>query len=274
MAHTRLTTCAWFPRPGCSTSRCACRSSSHRRAGTPRHRRPRPRQPNGASASRLVHSAIAKSSAPAATIPHSPPRNRASRIGRWPKRPLIGSSGGAAPSWKRTKLMASTAMPSPRAPTKMPAGLKRGDGGGVGGVDVALEEGSVTPQVDRGEEQQGAEPGRGLAEGDVGVLEPLASVGPGHRGVQPQPQQHQARDSEEPGPAFAVDALVADQVSQEGCKPEESRAGRDGYQLVVDDHAFHFLLSADEASSARVDVSWSFVTPRADARGVSSVPFA
>src|SRR3954453_687013 len=37
--------------------------------------------------------------------------------------------------------------------------LERGDGGGVRGVRVALEERSVTPQVDRSQEQQGTEPG-------------------------------------------------------------------------------------------------------------------
>ena len=39
--------------------------------------------------------------------------------------------------------------------------LQGGDCGGIGGVHVALEERSVTPQVDRSEEKQRAEPGRG-----------------------------------------------------------------------------------------------------------------
>ncbi len=84
----------------------------------------------------------------------------------------------------------------------MPAGFSAAMAEALAAFDVALEERSVAPQVDRGEKQQGAEPGRRLAEGDVGVLEPLASVGPGHRGVQAYHQQHQAGDSEERRPSL------------------------------------------------------------------------
>ena len=170
--HPRLTTCAWSRWRGCRTCRCACRSSSRRRAGTPRLRRPRPRRPSGAAGAGRSTARSRRAGHRGRRSPHRPPRNSASRIGRWPKRPLIGSSGGAAPSWKRTKVMARTAMPSPNAPTKMPAGFMRGERGGVGRLDVAVEERSVAPQVDRGEEQQRPEARRRLTEGDVGVLEP------------------------------------------------------------------------------------------------------
>ena len=200
-----VTTCAWCRARCCSTCRCACRSSSHRRAGTPRHRRPRPRRPTRSRCGRSVSSAIAKSSAPTATTPHRPPRNSASRMGRWPKRPLIGSSGGAAPSWKRTNVMARTRHGQPERADEDADRLQRRKGGRVGLVDLAGEQRPVTPQVHGGEEEQRAESRGGLAEGDVGVLEPVAAEGPRHRGVQPQHQQQQAGDAEERRPAFAVD---------------------------------------------------------------------
>src|SRR5690606_20281562 len=121
-------------------------------------------------------------------------------------------------------------------------GLERVQRAGVRSLDVALEERALAPQVDGGDEEERAEAGGRLAEGDVGVLEAVPAVGPRHCRVEPEGEEEAAGDAEECRPRLAVHPLGADEELEELREAQETGPRRDGDELVVDNHG-HFPFS-------------------------------